>query len=148
MNEGNVVNIPAPLMEYKVLLMSLAKYIYIWKALFQYAINVIHNNLGVQCQIQVCKLCFRKDLFLYMDIPIYRHIYKAFFLESLSLNLALTLDTHFGDWHLLRLGKELFIWRLRFQEAIFPRGDKRQSKNRGCKGNANFGGHALEKSSS
>ena len=36
----------------------------------------------------------------------------------------------------------------REMKSAFPKGNKRQSKNQGCNGNAKFGNHGLAKSSS
>ena len=69
------------------------------------------KKVGFKCQSQVCIKCLRKELFIYLYIPGYLHIYEELFRKAWSLKLALIIETLlFFVWRLARFGKELFIY--------------------------------------
>ena len=62
---------------------------------------------GFKCQSQVCKLCFGKELSIYVYIRVYFHIYAELFPKTQSLNLALHLKPIlFLEWPLTHFGEE------------------------------------------
>ena len=69
--------------------------------------TIPHTKMGLQCQCQVHRLCFEKELFIYTYIYVY--IYEELLSKGRSPNLALTLQTRFWDRRLSHFGKELFI---------------------------------------
>ena len=66
--------------------------------------------MSLQCQSQVQRLCFGRELFtsVYMLICVY--ICEELFCQTWSPNLALALQHRFLNWHLTDFGKELFIY--------------------------------------
>ena len=92
---------------------SIYIYMYVWKALSQSKIsNIKKKKRCFKCQFQVCRLCFGKELVIYIYTYIYTyiHIYTIYiqylyiyivyiseelFCKTQYLNMALTLETQF-----------------------------------------------------
>ena len=97
----------------------------------------------------------RLDMFYcILYIYIYIYIYEELFSKTQSTTLGLTFETpppfNIFLMALITLRKELFIvWYIQIHmKSSFPKCLKRPPKNRGFNGNAKFGDHVLEKSSS
>ena len=67
------------------------------------------KKMEFKCQSQICRLSFRKELFLCEFIWVYLDIHEEPVTKTRFMNLALIYETHFLEWRLMRFGKELSI---------------------------------------
>ena len=58
----------------------------------------------------ISKIMFLKRALHNYVLHMHIYIFGKLFTKTQPMNLALTLQAHFLEWHLMRFGKELFIY--------------------------------------